>query len=225
MTLVVLACLGLGLGSDPRSVAIPTPDGGAVHADRFGSGEHCVVLVHGARFDKGSWEEQARALTEAGLCALAIDLRGYGQSIGGSRSSVSEDGYPIDVLAAVRYLRDGGATAVSIVGGSLGGWAAAQAAVAAKPGEIDRLVLLAASPIEHPERMHAGRILFVTARDDRRGGGVGVPRLPEIRDQLERAPDPKELLVVEGSAHAQHLFGTAAGGLLLGEIVRFLTGP
>ena len=230
-TLALLGAFVLAAGcapsgaAEPEAVSFETPDGGVVHADRYGEGEHWVVLVHGARFDKESWEAQARALAEAGLTALAIDLRGYGLSRPGPGTGDGgrlDEGYPLDVLAAVRFAREEGASEVSVMGGSLGGWASARAAVEAEPGEIDRLVLLAASPIERPERMR-GRKLFVVARDDTRG--EGVPRLPEIRDQYERARNPKELLVLEGSAHAQHLFGTGEGERLMAEIVRFLLAP
>ena len=82
----------------------------------------------------------------------------------------------------------------------MGGWAAARAAAAAEPGEIDRLVLLAAGSIEHPERMQ-GRKLFLVAREDPIGG-EGQLRLPAVRDQYERAPEPKELVILEGLKHA-----------------------
>jgi pimeloyl-ACP methyl ester carboxylesterase len=209
----------------PEAVSFGASDGGVVHADRYGEGGRWVVLVHGGQFDKGSWEEQARRLAAEGFTALAIDLRGYGRSVAGSASeapSLLDEGYPLDLLAAVRYARAEGAEAVSVVGGSLGGWAAARAAVTAEPGEIDRLVLLAHSPIEEPERMQ-GRKLFILAEDDVRG--EGVPRLPEIREQYERTPGPKELVLLEGSAHAQHLFATDQGERLMEEILRFFSAP
>ena len=124
------------------------------------------------------------------------------------------------VLAAVRYLHDNGAKTVSVVGASFGGWAAALAAVEATHGEIDRIVLLAASPIDEPERI-TGRKLFITTRDD--FSGDGVLRLPEIRDQYERAPNPKRLVILEGSAHAQYIFDTDQGGRLMREILDFLS--
>jgi hypothetical protein len=46
-----------------------------------------------------------------------------------------------------------------------------------------------------------GRKLFVTTRDDR--SGEGTLRLTEIREQFERTPEPKHLVVLDGSAHAQ----------------------
>lgn len=46
-----------------------------------------------------------------------------------------------------------------------------------------------------------------------------------IRQQYERAPDPKELIVLEGSAHAQFIFETDQGTRLKVEILRFLSEP
>ena len=82
--------------------------------------------------------------------------------------------------------------------------------------------MLAASAIEEPERMK-GRKLFITTRDD--FSGSGVLRLPGIREQYERAPDPKQLVILEGAAHAQHIFETDQGERLMGEILRFLSEP
>jgi pimeloyl-ACP methyl ester carboxylesterase len=79
------------------------------------------VLAHGGRFEKGSWEKQALVLMKAGFRALAIDLRGFGLSTDGPQSARSDFGSPLDVLAAVRYLREKGAKNVSVVGASMGG--------------------------------------------------------------------------------------------------------
>ena len=46
-----------------------------------------------------------------------------------------------------------------------------------------------------------------------------------IRDQYVRSPDPKRLVVLEGSAHAQFIFQTDQGKALLDLILRFLTEP
>jgi len=154
------AVVVMGVAASQELVSFSTQDGGLVYADLYGQGDHGVVLAHGGRFDKASWEPQARAL------------------------------------------------------------AAAQAAVEAAPGEIDGLVLLAHSPIDEPERMK-GRKLFITSRGDL--DGRGVPRLEQIHEQYERAPGPKELVILDGSAHAQFIFETEQGERLLREILRFLT--
>ena len=217
-----LTLLFVAIASAQQHLSFPTQDGGIVYADLYGSAARGVVLAHGGRFNKQSWEKQARILTDAGFCALAIDFRGHGQSRGGTQSRPGDDGNRYDVLAAVRYLRDRGTKTVSVVGGSFGGSAAAEASIEARPGEIDRLVLLAHSPIAHPERIK-GRKLFITARGDLEFNGP--PRLVKIRDQYERAPHPKELVILDGSAHAQFIFATDQGDRLMREILRFLSEP
>jgi alpha/beta superfamily hydrolase len=203
----------------PEQVSFPTQDGGLIYANLYGKGDRGVVLAHGGRFTKESWEKQAQLLVKAGFRVLAIDFRGRGQSRGGPTANPNDDGSRFDVLAAVRYLRQNGAKTVSVVGASFGGWVAANAAVEAKPGEIDRLVLLAHSPIKNPEQIK-GRKLFILCRDDANDAGL---RLPRIRDQYEKSPDPKELVILEGSAHAQFIFETDQGERLMAAILRFLS--
>ena len=159
-------------------------------------------------------------LEKAGFRAVAIDFRGRGQSHGGTRLRPGDEGFRFDVLAAVRYLQRTGAKTVSVVGASFGGDAAAGASMEAEPGEIDRIVLLAAWT-EAPEKLK-GRKLFIVARDDANDDG---PRLPKIRANYEKAGEPKKLVVLEGSAHAQFLFETDQGERVMGEILKFLSEP
>jgi alpha-beta hydrolase superfamily lysophospholipase len=201
-------------------VMIQTSDGGAVAAHVYGSGTRGVVLAHGGRFTKESWAEQANALAARGFRVVAFDFRGRGQSKGPAGRS-PEEGRHLDVLAAVKYLRGTGASTVAVVGASMGGDHAAEAAEA-EPDAIDRLVLLAAGAYTPLVRMK-GRKLFLMSRDDVIGDNK--PRLPAIRAQYERASEPKELILVNGSAHAQFLFATAEGKRVLAEIVRFLSAP
>lgn len=203
-----------------QQVSFPTQDGGIVYADMYGKGERGVVLAHGGRFNKESWAKQAQTLVKAGFRVLAIDFRGRGQSRG-PESKSGEDGAEYDVLAAVRYLRKTGAKIVSVIGASFGGEAAADASIDAEPGEIDRLVLLAAWTDRSPQKMK-GRKLFIVARDDANDDGL---RLPKIRGNYEEGTGPKELVILDGSAHAQFLFATDQGERLMREIVRFLSEP
>ncbi|HEV8581193.1 MAG TPA: alpha/beta fold hydrolase [Thermoanaerobaculia bacterium] len=205
-----------------QRVSFPTRDGGLIYADQYGTGKRAVVLAHGARFNKESWAPQARALAAAGFRVLAIDFRGYGRSRGPGQADPLSAPLHLDVLAAVRYLGKTGAETVSVVGGSMGGTAAGDASIQAEVGEIDRLVLLAAVASGPPERLK-GRKLFIVARGDT--SGSGTPRLGAIREQFAKALEPKELVVLEGSAHAQFLFQTDQGERLLREIVRFLSAP
>jgi pimeloyl-ACP methyl ester carboxylesterase len=196
---------------DPRAASFSTLDGGKVHGNLYGDGPHGVVLAHGMVFNKESWEEQARRLAAEGFQALAIDFRGYGGSTAGSQGKALE----LDVLAAIAYLREHGAERVSVVGGSMGGAAAAKAAALAEPGTIEALVLLAPAGVDQPEKLQ-GRKLFVVSEGD--GFHQGVV------EAYGRAPEPKKLVVVEGSAHAQHLFKTEQGPRVLDAIVEWLRG-
>jgi alpha-beta hydrolase superfamily lysophospholipase len=221
LCVLVPVLLLAGLATAQERVSFPTEDGGTVYADVYGAGERGLVLAHGGRFNKESWEKQARVLEKAGFRVLAFDFRGYGQSHGPGQSDIFTAPLHLDVLAAVRYLRKTGAKTVSVIGGSLGGGAAADAAIVADAGEIDRVVLLAATPGARPEKFK-GRKLLIIARDDASGDG---PRLPGIRAEWKKVPEPKELIVLEGSAHAQYLFATDQGERVIRETLRFLSAP
>jgi pimeloyl-ACP methyl ester carboxylesterase len=202
-------------------VSFKTSDGAQVAAQAYGKGERGVVLAHGGRFTKESWKKQATELAQAGFRVLAIDLRGFGQSRPPEGGPSAEQGGRLDVLAAVEQLRKGGAKTVSVVGGSMGGDYAAEAAEAS-PGAIDRLVLLAAGAYTTLSTMK-GRKLFIMAKDDVMG--ENTLRLPRIRAQYEKAAEPKEFVLLEGSAHAQFLFATDQGERVMQEILRFLSAP
>jgi pimeloyl-ACP methyl ester carboxylesterase len=206
----------------PSRVSFPTSDGGLVYGDLYGKGERGVVLAHGGRYNKESWAAQARALAAAGFRALAINFRGYGESRGPGQGDPLSAPLHLDVLAAVRYLRGTGARTVAVVGGSMGGGAAADASAEAEPGEIDRLVLLGSGAGRAPEKM-AGRKLFIVARGDTTASGT--PRLVGIQEQYDRTPEPKDMVILQGSAHAQFLFQTDQGERVMGEILRFLSAP
>ena len=190
-----------------QTVSFSTEDGGVIFADIYGTGSRGVVLAHGGSFNKESWADQAQTLAAAGFQVLAIDFRGYGKSHGPGDSDPMGAALKLDVLAAVRYLHDHGAKAVSVVGGSMGGGAAGDASIASKAGEIDRLVLLGAAPNDPADKLKSAS-LYIVARDDANQDG---PRLPGIRAQYEKSPKPKELLILDGSAHAQFLFRTNQG--------------
>lgn len=193
-----------------KRVDFETGDGGTVVADLYGDGPHAVVLAHGMVFDKESWKEQALSLEAAGLTVLAIDFRGYGKSQAGSQGGEAKH---LDVLAAVRYLRQKGAERVSVVGASMGGRASAQASIEAEAGEIDRLVLLAHAPVREPARIQ-GATLFLVAEGD------GLAET--VRSQYTAKQGEKKLVLLPDSAHAQHLFKTDLADRVLKEILDWL---
>jgi alpha-beta hydrolase superfamily lysophospholipase len=175
----------------------------------YGEGDHAVVLAHGAIFNKESWDTLARLLSSKGLKVLAIDFRGYGKSKAGSKGRALYE----DILAAVRYLHREGSKRVSVIGGSMGGGATAQAAVEAYEGEIDRLIFLSPAPIQNPDLIK-GNKLFIASEDER--------LVSRIKKQYKNAPEPKKLVLLKGSAHAQHIFKTDQSEQLTKLILEFL---
>lgn len=220
---LALAALGFALQvqapNAQESVSFSAPDGYLLQADQYGTGERAVILAHGGRFDRKSWKPQAEILAKAGFRVLAVDFRGYGQTIPGTHEEDWKQ-YP-DILSAVRYLHHSGSKSVSIVGASMGGDAAGDANSASDAGEIDRIVFLGAEGGSAPERLK-GRKLFIVSRDDQSGDG---PRLPGISQNYRKASEPKKLVILDGSAHAQFIFATDQGSRLMQEILQFLTEP
>jgi pimeloyl-ACP methyl ester carboxylesterase len=204
-----------------QTISFSTADDGRVCGDLYGQGPRAVVLAHGGRFNKESWRVQARALVSEGFQALAIDFRGFGCSTGPGQADFDYAPFDNDVLAAVRYLKAHNAKTVAVIGASLGGGAAGDASIKSEPGEIDRIVFLGAAPNLSAGKLKS-RSLFIVARADSNSEG---PRLPRIRAQYEKAPQPKKLIVLDGSAHAQFLFQTEQRGRVMREIIGFLSMP
>jgi pimeloyl-ACP methyl ester carboxylesterase len=218
----VLAALLLpGLLQAQQTVSFPASDGALIHADEYGAGAHGVVLAHGGRLDKSSWRDQAQALAAAGFHVLAFDFRGFGQSRGPGQSDPDTAPLKLDVIAAIGYLRQHGAQAIDVIGASMGGGAAGAAIIDSPAGLVHRLVLLGTAPDGDAAQLKCPS-LFIVARNDANDAGL---RLPGIRAQFARAPQPKRLVIVDGSAHAQFMFRTAQSKRVTDEIMGFLQAP
>lgn len=221
LTSLAVAFLALPAISQ-QTITIAMPDGHtAIQADLYGNGDRGMVLAHGGRFGKDSWAPQAKILAGKGFTVLAVQFRGDRKNPDGSTGA--QGSYPdnaADVLAAVRYLHAKGLRSVSAIGGSLGGDAVGDAAASA-PGEFDRMVFLGSEGGSNPEKL-TGRKLYLVARDDTSGDGL---RLPGIEASYAKAREPKKLIIVDGAAHAQYLFGSDQGPRVMNEILQFVTQP
>jgi pimeloyl-ACP methyl ester carboxylesterase len=210
--------------SAQRDVSIPFTDTSSgktaqIQADLYGSGNRALLLAHGGRFNKDSWRKQAPIFARAGFLVLAISYRGDTFNADGSPSSLgSDDDNAIDVRAAAAYLHGIGAKSVSAIGASLGGDAVGDAEARSPSGTFDKMIFLGSEGGDAPQKLR-GRKLFIVARDDASASG---PRLPGISKHYEQAPQPKQLIVLNGSAHAQFLFDTGEGPQLIREILKFL---
>jgi pimeloyl-ACP methyl ester carboxylesterase len=119
-----------------------------------------VLLLHGAGQTRHSWRNTGSALAAAGWHAIALDLRGHGDS---ERSPVGHyrlGDFADDVVAVSRTLP----TPPVLVGASLGGLAALLA-VARSGDQVPALVLVDISV--HVEHEGSGRIIrFMNAHAD-----------------------------------------------------------
>jgi pimeloyl-ACP methyl ester carboxylesterase len=222
---LILLCLLLSLrpALAQRPVHFPVPNAqGEIQGDLYGAGTKALILAHGGRFDKESWKSQADVFAHSGFMVLAIRFRGDSLNPDGSPSSEGSNADNADdVLAAAAYLRKTGGGTVSAVGASLGGDAVGDADARSAPGTFDRIVLLGSAGGDAPAKLN-GRKLFIVAREDRSGSGL---RLPTITEHFRSAPEPKRLVVLDGSAHAQFLFATPQGPLVMKTILQFLQAP
>jgi pimeloyl-ACP methyl ester carboxylesterase len=95
----------------------------------WGSGDRIALLVHGIMSDSRTWRRVGPALAERGYRAVAVDLRGHGES--GRSDSYPTEAYAADVVETVEDLGD-----VDLaIGYSLGGLALLLAAEELRPAK------------------------------------------------------------------------------------------
>jgi pimeloyl-ACP methyl ester carboxylesterase len=202
-------------------ISIDVPGAAPLQTDLYGVGDRgVVILAHGGYSTLASWAAEAKTIAGVGYRVLVVEARAAAEFAAGRETPCLYDEACMakDVLAGVRYMRALGVNSIALMGGSMGGAAVAQASVEAESGAIQHIVLLAPGSIGAPERVQ-GRKLFITTREDANAAGL---RLPTIRAQYDAASEPKRLLVLEGSAHAQRIFLTADGDMVMRDILEFL---
>ncbi len=110
-------------------------------------------------------------------------------------------------------MKKNGAKEISVIGGSMGAAAALKAAILSKEGDIQKLVLLSPPPVEGVEKAK-GKKLFITSKDE--------ALAPEVKKMFIKASGTKEIKLINGSAHAQHIFNTEHKRELEDVIIKFL---
>lgn len=137
----------------PRDVAINASDGTPIKATYYAAAKHgpAVMLLHMCNTDRKSWQPLATKLSAAGIHALAMDYRGFGES-GGDRNPTPEQAqkivnekWPGDVDAAYAFLLSQPGVDKNRIGAAGGSCGVNQAVQLARrhPGEIKALALLA----------------------------------------------------------------------------------
>lgn len=175
---VVLLIASTVVVARAQRVSFRTDDGVTIHATWYEPSVRpapAVILVHMLGRSRRDWESMASRLAASGIGALAIDLRGHGDSsYGGGDGESPEYSFMVkDVAAARRYLgarADVRSSKIGIAGASIGANLAALAA-AADPG-VASLALLSPSldyrglRIEAAVRKYGSRPLLLVSSDD-----------------------------------------------------------
>jgi len=189
-----------------QHVTIRTEDGVSLAGTWYEPGHQApaVILVHMLHRTRHDWESLAERLASEGIGALAIDLRGHGESSGSAEGGDPPDYSALvrDVTAARRYLASRGDVQqahVGIVGASIGANLAVLEA-AADPSVVS-LALLSPSgdyrglKIEAPMKKYAARpALFVASDDD-------PYALRSSKDLQKTGPGTREVLVLSHAGH------------------------
>jgi dienelactone hydrolase len=149
----LFASLAVFAQAAPQDVDITSADGTKLKATYYPAAKPGpgVLLLHMCNSNRQAWEPVATQLSAAGIHALALDYRGYGES-GGDRfqddpqkqQQVQTEKWPGDIDAAFHYLSKQSGVDKNRIGAGGGSCGVNQAIqVARRHPEVKSLVLLA----------------------------------------------------------------------------------
>jgi pimeloyl-ACP methyl ester carboxylesterase len=197
-------------GSRTQRVTVRTDDGVSLAATWHEPSRRpapAVILVHGFHRSRRDWDAWASRLSSEGIGALAIDLRGHGESSGDSGDLTA---LVQDVKAARRHLTarpDVIHSRIGVAGASLGANLAVLAA--ADDTGIASLALLSPSldyrglRIEAALRKVGSRHVLLVAGDD------DPYAMRSVKDLQKAGGGVRELLVLPQAGHGMSMLGRA----------------
>jgi alpha-beta hydrolase superfamily lysophospholipase len=224
---LTLLALLVAVGAAAEEVHFAAADGyriaGRLARPAAGEIQGGVVLLHMYKSDKESWKPLTPALTARGLVALAIDLRGHGDSRWGPTGT---DGWQrvldrdpdffgqmhLDAEAAVRFLLDQGIrpARVGLVGASVGCSVAIQTAVG---GEAPVAAVVVMTPgkeylgiptMAHIESWKGQPLLILTSAEEKERGAGPIFRALREQGAALRVFDKEGI-------HGTRMFGEVDG--------------
>ena len=189
-----------------QRVTIRTDDGVSLAATWYEPGTRqapAVILVHMLHRTRHDWDSVASRLSSEGIGALAIDLRGHGESTGGEAGEASDYSALVkDVTAARRYLAaraDVQQSHVGIAGASIGANLAVLAAAA--DASVASLALLSPSldyrglRVEAAMKKYGARPALLIASDE------DAYAVRSAKDLQKAGGGTRELLVLSHAGH------------------------
>ena len=205
LTLLVAAEVALP-AARPQRVTFRTDDGVALAATWHEPSRRpapAVVLVHMLQRSRRDWEALGSRLAADGIGALAIDLRGHGESPAAGDPAAGYAAMVQDVRAARRFLAQRGDVlpgSIGVAGASLG---ANLAALAAGDGGFASMALLSPSldyrglRIEAAVRKYTRPLLLVASDDD--------PYARRSVTDLQKTGAGREVLSLVGAGHGTNM--------------------
>ena len=205
----LVVCLATGTtGAASQRVTFRTDDGVSIAATWYEPASRsgpAVILVHMLTRSRRDWDQVASRLAAEGIGALAIDLRGHGESGSAAPAGDAPAEYAamvLDVKAARRHLAQRGDVnhgRVGVIGASIG----ANLAVLAAAGDpsIGSLALLSPSVdyrglrIDAPLRKLAATSALLVASDDDPYASRSARELQKLGGGV------REMLVVKQAGH------------------------
>ncbi len=186
--------------SNHENITIMTAMGRDNSATFFATdGDRAVIFVPGRIFGKESWFFLAERFQQLHVASLSLDGK-------------TKD----DVFASIKTMKDKGFTKITLVGGSMGGAAVLDALEENADESITKVIVLA--PFGGaPVKDDTIKKLFVVAKED----SLGI--YPSVKKTYTDSSDPKDIVELEGSEHAQHLFKGTHKEKLSQIIVDFIT--
>lgn len=108
--------------SSIERVSFTTADNVTIIGSYYDAPGDAVILLHQLNLDRTSWDAFAKIVQQHGYAALAIDLRGHGESAGHWQTFHDEDfqAMLLDAKAASTYLQSRNKRVMAILGASIG---------------------------------------------------------------------------------------------------------
>lgn len=181
------------------SLSVPSTQTGKVPA---------VIFIHQGGSDKSEWAQQPlfKAVVDAGMIALAYDVRGHGQSSGKAEFSTLFDDpkqAPLDLKAAISYLITTGKVdenRIAIIGASIGSNLAVMAM--GKPEfRIKTAVAMSGktSAVYNLAGMSEGELEFGSIYHIASAGEQNGLRAKWAEELFERTASPRKIEIIENS--------------------------
>ena len=133
-----------------RRIELAGAEGNRLVADMRGEEGHPVILLHGGGQTRHAWEKTAVTLAAKGMRAIAVDLRGHGDSAWVETGHYRFSDYGRDAHAIIGQVSDMCGERPSGVGASLGGLSFLTSELNIAP-ELTSLVLVDIVPRMNPD--------------------------------------------------------------------------